>query len=170
MAEHTNRERLQPSLLDRLTDDAPDKTTESRDQRVLSLQRLRASVLRDLGWLLNTVNLSAVNDLSDYPELANSVLNYGVPDLAGHTASSVDVFALERLLKESIVRFEPRLVNRKLKVKLDVTNPIDHNTMVFIINCDLWAQPVALNMDLKTEVDLELGHVEVSVRAARANR
>lgn len=32
MAELTSKERLQPSLLDRLTDDEPDKTQESRDQ------------------------------------------------------------------------------------------------------------------------------------------
>ena len=41
MAELTQQERLQPCLLDRLTDDAPEKTQESRDQRVVSLRRLR---------------------------------------------------------------------------------------------------------------------------------
>ena len=44
MAELTSKERLQPSLLDRLTDDEPDKTQESRDQRVLSANRLRECV------------------------------------------------------------------------------------------------------------------------------
>ena len=54
MAELTPKERLQPSLLDRLTDDAPAEKVESREQRVLSLTKLRQSVNRDLGWLLNT--------------------------------------------------------------------------------------------------------------------
>ena len=54
MAELIPKERLQPALLDRLTDDSPDKQVESRDDRVISLKRLRQSVVRDLEWLFNT--------------------------------------------------------------------------------------------------------------------
>jgi len=57
MAELAPRERLQPSLLDRLTDDEPDQEVESRERRVLSVRGLREGVLRDLAWLLNTTNL-----------------------------------------------------------------------------------------------------------------
>jgi type VI secretion system protein ImpF len=53
MAELTPKDRLQPSLLDRLTDEEPDQPQESREKRVLSLNRLRESVLRDLAWLFN---------------------------------------------------------------------------------------------------------------------
>jgi type VI secretion system protein ImpF len=34
MAELTQKDRLQPSLLDRLTDDEPDKLQESREKRI----------------------------------------------------------------------------------------------------------------------------------------
>ena len=60
MAELSPKERLQPSLLDRLTDDEPDEQEESRDRRVLSMSQLRQSVLRDVGWLLNTRSLESV--------------------------------------------------------------------------------------------------------------
>jgi type VI secretion system protein ImpF len=53
MAELTPQERLQPSLLDRLTDEEPDQLQESREKRVLSMSRLRDFVLRDLAWLFN---------------------------------------------------------------------------------------------------------------------
>ena len=43
MAER-NEERLQPSLLDRLTDNAPGDVKESRDDRVIDLRRLREIV------------------------------------------------------------------------------------------------------------------------------
>ena len=62
MPELTPKERLQPSLLDRLTDDAPHRRTESREQRVLSLAQLRESVMRDLAWLLNTEHLAPGGD------------------------------------------------------------------------------------------------------------
>src|ERR1700722_20338983 len=67
MAELTHRERLQPSLLDRLTDESPESAAESRDRRVLSLQRLREVVRRDLSWLLNCVHMEASQDLSGLP-------------------------------------------------------------------------------------------------------
>src|SRR5579862_1717332 len=44
---------------------------------------LRSTVRRELYWLLNTTNLDAVEDLEPYPHVKVSVLNYGVPDLAG---------------------------------------------------------------------------------------
>jgi type VI secretion system protein ImpF len=52
------QERLQPALLDRLTDDEPDKKLEPRENRVLSKRKLRESVLRDLGWLFNSTRSS----------------------------------------------------------------------------------------------------------------
>ena len=53
MAELTPLERLQPALLDRLSDDAPQVKVESREARVISRQRFRQAVLRDLAWLFN---------------------------------------------------------------------------------------------------------------------
>jgi len=41
MAELTPKERLQPSLLDRLTDEEPDRRQESRDKRILSPAKLK---------------------------------------------------------------------------------------------------------------------------------
>jgi type VI secretion system protein ImpF len=83
MAELTPQERLQPSLLDRLTDDEPGTRDESRNKRILSIRQLRECVLRDLSWLLNTTQLEANEDLDAYPEVRRSTVNYGVPSLAG---------------------------------------------------------------------------------------
>jgi type VI secretion system protein ImpF len=58
-------------------------------------------------------------------------------------------------------------MSRKLKVKLALNRTMRHNSLTFEISSELWAQPVNLRMDLRTEVDLELGHVDVSERAGR---
>src|SRR4029077_12356539 len=108
MAELTPKERLQPSLLDRLTDDDPETQSEPADKRVLSPYRLKESVRRDLTWLFNTTNLAALQELDDYPEVENSTLNFGVPDLTGRTASSIDAAAVARVLRRAIVEYEPR--------------------------------------------------------------
>jgi type VI secretion system protein ImpF len=163
MAELTPKEKLQPSLLDRLTDDEPDRQKESRDKRILTGMQLRESVRRDLSWLLNNTWLQAVEDLDAYPEVAQSTLNYGVPDLAGKTASTVDVKALEKSLRAAILTFEPRLLRESIRLK-SVVNPkgAAHNDLSFVIEAELWAQPVPLRVFLKTDVDLETGQIAVS--------
>ena len=163
MAELTHRERLQPSLLDRLTDDEPGTTRETREQRVLSLQRLRETVLRDLGWLLNTTNLASAEDLSGYPEVARSVLNFGIPDLSGRPLVGPDVPLLERRLRQAIADFEPRIISRTLKVTLAINEgQLNRNALTFLIEGDLWAQPVPLHLYLKTEIDPDLDDVKIT--------
>ncbi|HEX6840587.1 MAG TPA: type VI secretion system baseplate subunit TssE [Stellaceae bacterium] len=163
MAELTQQERLQPCLLDRITDDAPEKLQESRDERVVSLRRLREGVLRDLGWLLNAANMASLEDLTDHPHVAQSVLNYGMPGIAGSLASGIDVADLERKIYQAIVTFEPRILRDTLKVRLAVAiDQMAHNAMTFEIEGQLWAQPVPQRIYLKTEIDLELGEVKLS--------
>ncbi|MDH4607584.1 type VI secretion system baseplate subunit TssE [Pseudomonas sp. BN102] len=161
MAELTPQERLQPSLLDRLTDDEPGNPKESADRRIMSLNQLKASVLRDLAWLFNT---TALFDPDSGAQIAagSSVLNYGLPALAGHTASSVDVQAVEALLADTIAAYEPRILRGSLKVRAQLRpEEMDHNALSFEIEGDLWAEPVPLRMLLTTNLDLETGHVRV---------
>jgi type VI secretion system protein ImpF len=166
MAELAPRERLQPSLLDRLTDDEPGNTAEPRERRVLSLRTLRQGVLRDLAWLLNTTNLLSVVDTGKLPHLANSVLNYGVPDLSGNSVSSLDVTRLERAIRQAIWDFEPRLIRSTVTVKA-VAGETEQNKLTFEIEADLWAQPYPERLYLKTELDLERGAVVLAETVAR---
>jgi type VI secretion system protein ImpF len=98
MSEITSNETLQPSLLDRLADDEPSEKKESREKRVLSTKQLRMSVIRDLTWLLNASNREVMGDMELYPEVKDSVLNYGMPDLSGRVAIGMDIAQLEKLM------------------------------------------------------------------------
>jgi type VI secretion system protein ImpF len=163
VAELTPQERLQPALLDRLTDDEPASKSESRDQRVLSMQRLRAALLRDLAWLLNTGNLATLEDLDGYPEVRRSVLNFGIPDLTGLTIAGADTTFIEKAVREAVVNFEPRISEQTLRVSVQTSaNELGRNAMVFRVEGELWAKPTPQALYLKTEVDLETGDVTVS--------
>lgn len=163
MAEQTTRDRLQPSLLDRLTDDEPERKSESRERRVMTMQQLRAAVMRDLAWLLNTSNLSSTEDLDDYPLSAGSVINFGMPDMAGVTVSGVDRDRLIRVLRQAILDFEPRILAGTLLVRdLSSEALIEHNRLALEVEGELWGQPGPQRLYLKTEVDLESGDVTVS--------
>jgi type VI secretion system protein ImpF len=163
MAELTPKERLQPSLLDRLTDYDPERAAESRDERVLSPARLRECVRRDLAWLLNATHLQAMQSLEEYPLVARSVLNFGIPDLAGRTASSLASTQLEQMIRQAILDFEPRLDRNSVRVRLVMDkDEMSHNTLSFDVEAELWAQPLPLHLFLRTAVDLEAGKVEVT--------
>ena len=163
MPELTPQERLQPALLDRLTDEDPSKSVESPERRVMSKSRLRQAVLRDLAWLFNSTKLTDV-DLVGSPHVQRSVLNYGLPALSGRAASSLDVTELERSIRQAIIDFEPRILPETLEVKaLAIENALDHHNVVGVqIRGQLWAQPVPLELLVRTEIDLETGKVEIA--------
>ena len=169
MANHDARDRLQPVLLDRLTDLAPTSRVEADDTRVMNKAQIREAVLRDLAWLLNAVKpMGALADA--YPLVSASVLNYGLPPMSGQMASRIDISVLERIIKEAIIQFEPRVMAASLEVKaLDASSVLDtHNVIEFEIRGFMWAQPVPLELLLRTQVDLEAGQVDVRDMTAGA--
>jgi type VI secretion system protein ImpF len=161
MAELAPRERLQPSLLDRLTDDDPEQGIEARERRVLSMRSLREGVLRDLAWLLNTTNLLSCSDLPRLPHLANSVVNYGMPDMSGASLANMNSADLERAIRQAIWDFEPRLIRSSVVVRAASTQD-SISKIMFEIEADMWAQPYPERLYLKTELDLDLAHVSLT--------
>jgi len=158
MADLTPSDKLQPCLLDRLTDDEPNNQQESRMKRVMSLQRYRQAVLRDLVWLLNTYANAEQEGLDEFEEVPSSVLNYGVQNGAGMTASSVSADEMRYRLTEAIQRFEPRIIANTISIAIDV-NPeeMTRRSVGFEIRGDLWSQPLPESLFIATELDLETG-------------
>lgn len=169
MAELTTTDKLQPSLLDRLRDDAPRESVEGRDKRVMSMRQLREAVLRDLSWLLNAGCHPLNDELYDFPLVAKSTVNYGMPDMTGRTASSLSPARLEQMVLEAVASFEPRIMRKTLAVKAVTFNSRDRggNTVGFEISGDLCPLPMPEPLYLRTQLDLETGRCEVKSRAAR---
>lgn len=163
MGQWSLKERLQPSLLDRLTDLQPEKSRESSSQQGMSQTEFKNAVIRDLGWLLNSVALDVCVDLEAYPQVQNSVINYGLPDLSGHTSSTIDVRSLEKSIREAIHQYEPRIIRNSLGVKVR-SNAADmsHNSLVFEIDAAVFGQPSPFQVVLKSELDLESNQFQLT--------
>jgi type VI secretion system protein ImpF len=163
MGQWSLKERLQPSLLDRLTDLYPDKSKESSSQQSMSQSQFKEAVIRDLGWLLNSVALEVCEDLDRFPEVKRSVLNYGLPDLSGHTSSTIDVRSVEKSIRAAIQQFEPRIIRNSLKVKVySKPDAMSHNSLVFEIAGAVFGQPSPFQVVLKSELDLECGEFQLT--------
>jgi type VI secretion system protein ImpF len=163
MATLRAQDRLQPALLDRLTDDEPGSRQETVDARVINRNRLRELVLRDLAWLFNATRPNPDVDWDAVPHAARSVINFGLPPLSGQSASSIDLGALQDRVRAAILLYEPRILPDSLTVEAVVNNEqLDHhNQLGFRIAGQLWAQPVPLELMLHTDIDLETGRVEI---------
>lgn len=154
---------LEPCLLEKLTDDEPGKSRESRTQRVITMQTYRKSVLRDLAWLLNTRVSATENPLDDYPEVRQSVLNFGIREFTGRTAGELLGPEFERRVTAAIATFEPRILRHTLRVTIRAdARRYANNALSFEIEGQLWAEPVSERLWVRTQVDLETGQMDLA--------
>jgi type VI secretion system protein ImpF len=100
------KDRLQPALLDRLTDHEPHMRTERPDAVFVNESRLREALLRDLGWLLNARDAWDHVEMEGLEHVQRSAINYGMPPLAGQFEIRCQFWSmpypLELLLKTSL--------------------------------------------------------------------
>lgn len=167
MAELAPVERLQPFLLDRLTDDEPERQVESRERRVMSPREFRAALLRDLGWLLNAGAHPERDGFEQYPEVSKSVLNYGLPSLSGQLASSIPPAQIERLVRNAIFNYEPRVLRQSFHVTaVEAGDERGGHAAPYVVQLELrgevWNMPMPESLFVRTEVDLETGHCKLA--------
>lgn len=161
MSDRMIAERLQPSLLDRLTDDDPFEVKERRESRVIDLRQLRDILQRDLAWLLNTSNNTTFIDEEVYPNAFRSVLNYGITDVAGDFSTAGRAEAIRKSIVSSVQTFEPRIHPGSLNVKLRVGQDNRDSVVSFDIRADMWAQPLPIELYLRSSVDVTTGELEL---------
>jgi len=178
MAAGTARGRLNPTIFDKLVADNEfsgmrgleiDQLEENRAGfayfSVPKIERfneagLRATVRRELAWLLNTTNLAASIDLDPYPEVKTSVLNFGVPDLAGKSVSRRLVLQRAKEIREAVRAFEPRFDGTTLSV--EISDKIEReNAVTFVINGDIRSAVRAIPVKFRTDVEADTAAVTV---------
>jgi type VI secretion system protein ImpF len=151
---------LQPSILDRLVD------PESAGTAILTgytVEKMYASVLRDLEDLLNTVHTA--RDISaDFPDVRDSIVGYGLPDLTSiESISPEQRSTIARTIRRAIERYEPRL--RAVKVTMLKHDDAVHMSLKFRIDGRLAVDPAP---DVAFDTVLEVGTGKYLVTPAAA--
>lgn len=169
--------RVNPTLFDKLAggseiegliDDGAGSVAGRNAMRTFTLpnidrfneEALRVTVRREIAWLLNTVQLGAVTDLSDYPQVATSVLNYGVPDLAGKSLSRRVILQRAREIRDALRAFEPRIDEKTLMVEPTELGERD-NAVTYVIHGDVRSAVHALPVKFRTDVENDTAAVHV---------
>lgn len=148
------------SILDRLIDYEPDNRLENPLSRSQSVRVLKASVRRDLEWLLNTRRIADPPDEA-LKEVNKSVYTYGLPDLSTLTMeASGDRNRVVRQITAAITNFEPRLTNVRLSL---VERPdASKNDVRLRIEAMLRMDPVPEPISFDTVIELKSGKCHLS--------
>lgn len=179
MAVARTMEALLPSLLNRLLDDDPvNQVPEPSARRGLDADGLRDAVLEDLRQLLNTIAWPESDNQSlrtmgranpvrrdwvhylapqEYPEVAASVLNFGVPPAFDYWESSAGMQRMQRLVAKAIERYEPRITLKPNGVTVLGRQGVESrpNMLAIRIEGTLWAQPTPIELVLRSDLDVE---------------
>jgi len=134
---------------------------EAGDLKSVSMRRLRDYVCRDLAALLNSASLDAVVDLSAHPHVESSVLNFGMPSLAGRSARSADPQQIAATMEAALRRFEPRLSAVRVTAETGEEGNETH-VLSFRIDAQLWGQPMPQQLVLRTRIDVDSGNVSLA--------
>lgn len=138
------------------------RTTGER-RRSLSDAALKTLLAEDLASLLNTIDLeSAAPELIDgLPHVQNSILNYGLSDLADRTIDETRrIDAIRQELETALKRFEPRLLPRTMRIERDKSGE-GELSIRFVIHSDMRADPVPSSIEFVTEVELDSGEIRI---------
>src|ERR1700733_4711145 len=160
MARSLGETTISLSVLDRLIDLEPDTRVENPMSRAQSVRMLKASVRRDLEWLLNTRRIVDPPDEA-LKEVNHSTYVYGLPDLSSLTMAAMgDRNRLVRQILATINLFEPRLD----KVRLVLVEAPDQakKDVRLRIEAMLKMDPVPEPVSFDTVIELKSGNCHLT--------
>lgn len=151
-----------PTLLERLLDDEPKKHIEPYDKFFYDSRTMRRLVQRNISEILNNANIDDRLDPQRHKLVATSVLNYGISPLVGLHATPHNWTTIERIIREAIIRFEPRIIAESLVVsqQLQSRNGIVQFEIRGLIEWD----PQPIDLCINGAYDVETSQAELNVR------
>ncbi|MGY0559324.1 type VI secretion system baseplate subunit TssE [Luteimonas sp. A277] len=137
---------FEPSLIEKLLDDAPGSTGGGVFKSI-SVEQYKESVARDLEGLLNSRSAFSELDLADYPNCRQSLMTYGLCDFSSMSlANAYDRAEICRSLEQAVARHEPRLTN--VQVSLDASPRLGgglHFTIQALLDLQPAREPVSFD-------------------------
>lgn len=152
-----------PTLLDRLQDDEP-KSPHDR-VRPVDLRTMRQYVQRDIADLMNHTNIEDTLDRERYESVIGSVLNYGVPALIGSQVNHHNWNIIEKTIRETILRFEPRIIPETLLIRSRQQSDTlaRYSTITFEIRGLIYWYPQPADLCINGSYDFESEKVELKL-------
>jgi type VI secretion system protein ImpF len=123
---------------------------------------LKRDLSIDLTALLNTTDLGSVIDLADFPFVRESILNFGLYDVAHLVSEEVGVEAIADDLAAALKEFEPRLDASSLVIERSELNDDVNQRVRFSVSAEMFCTPANLPVDFVAEVEIGSGKILLS--------
>jgi type VI secretion system protein ImpF len=147
---------------------------DDQGERIISARRggrvaitesdLRTDLATDLDALLNTVNLASGFDLTEFKDVRESILNYGIPAISDRTIDEARVDDIAREIRQALIQFEPRLVPEALVVRRDTTVDRYSLNVRFLVSGEMIADPADVAVEFVADVELGTGKMRLGAR------
>ena len=160
MAKRELERTVQPSLIDRLTDEDTRTSLDPRTTYAESLRRFKAAMQRDLEWLLNTRRI-AEPPPEEFEEVHKSVYMFGVPDITSMSRDSLP--ARRRLLRsveEALMQFEPRLTHLRVSL-VEMGAEEKRRELRFVVEATLRLDPTPEQVMFDTVLQFSSGQYDI---------
>ena len=145
------------------TDAGSDAGKARLSQRVaITEHALRDEVSRDIESLMNCVAMESTVDLTDFPAVANSILNYGFPDIAHRTIEELAATDLDGDIVNVIRRYEPRLIASTVRVKRDHSVNSTLMKIRYMVDGVLHREPLNIPVQFIADVEVTTGKFQIN--------
>jgi type VI secretion system protein ImpF len=125
-------------------------------------ETLRRHLSQDMASLMNTISLDASVDLTDYPYIQKSIINYGFSDLSALSDKAFATGEMARFIRDTLIRHEPRLIPGTIEINVNRDAESVTQRLTFDISADMVASPVDVPLDFVAEVDLGAGKIQMT--------
>ena len=123
---------------------------------------LRREVARDLEALMNTIAMESSEELELFSAVRKSILNYGFPDVAHRTIDEFGIDGIRGEIQSVLRRYEPRLLPDTVRVTRDQSVTSDDLKLRFVVNADLYCEPLNAPIEFIAELERESGQIIIS--------
>lgn len=120
---------------------------------------LRAAVARDLEVLMNTINLASSLEISEFPEVSRSILNYGFPDVVHRSIDEGSVVEVGDEIETVLIHYEPRLVSGSVIVGRDERTEEGDLKVRFLVRASLRYNSYNIPVEFVAELERESGKI-----------
>jgi type VI secretion system protein ImpF len=151
---------ISQSILERLIDASPGVAVDAPQRWHDAVAQKRASVQRDLEWLLNTRRIAEPAP-ADFPQLRSSLYHFGLADISSRSADSDEARRqLLQQIEETVRTFEPRLTS--VRVSLRRGGEDGPHRVRFVIEAMLRMDPDPERITFDTVLEVTSGEFTVA--------
>ncbi|MCQ2966232.1 MAG: type VI secretion system baseplate subunit TssE [Alphaproteobacteria bacterium] len=148
--------RYWPCLLRRIIDLNPEEKKEVFIPGV-TLKSLKSDIYKNINMLLNSKSHPSEEELERWPEIQNSVINYGLPDYCGLINTQDNREKVRERIEFQLKTFEPRLDPESLEVEFVEETDGSKSKITYQIRGNIRVAEIEEEIVFKSFLDLETG-------------